>query len=121
MASVKVKFRPSSITRKEGTIYYQLIHQCRVKHIRTAYKLFPNEWDSPTGVVIVSAGEDEDRKRYLATLKQGIEKDLLRIKKCICRLEQENKPFTVERVLSSVLERKEVALFSRMEWNLRRI
>ena len=88
MASVKVKFRPSSISWKEGTIYYQLIHQCRVKHIRTAYKLFPNEWDSLTGVVIVSAGEDEDRKRYLASLKQGIEKDLLRIKKCICRLEQ---------------------------------
>ena len=40
MASVKVKFRPSSITRKEGTIYYQLIHQCRVKHIRTAYNSF---------------------------------------------------------------------------------
>lgn len=99
MASVKVKFRPSSITRKEGTIYYQLIHRCKVKHIRTAYKLFPNEWDSPTGIVIASAGEDEDRKRYLATLKQSIEKDLQRIKKCICRLEQENKPFTVERVL----------------------
>ena len=26
MASVKVKFRPSSIDGKEGSIYYQVIH-----------------------------------------------------------------------------------------------
>ena len=27
MASVKVKFRPSSIDGKEGSIYYQVIHK----------------------------------------------------------------------------------------------
>ena len=35
MASVKVKFRPSSIDGKEGSIYYQVIHNRVVRHIRT--------------------------------------------------------------------------------------
>ena len=40
MASVKVKFRPSTTTGKEGTIYYQVIHNRVVRQIYTDYKLF---------------------------------------------------------------------------------
>ena len=32
MASVKVKFRPSSVNGKEGSIYYQVIHN-RTVHL----------------------------------------------------------------------------------------
>lgn len=39
MASVKVKFRPSTIGGKEGTIYYQVIHNRVVRQIYTDYKL----------------------------------------------------------------------------------
>lgn len=28
MTSIKVKFRPSSITQKEGSLHYQIIHHC---------------------------------------------------------------------------------------------
>ena len=37
MASVKVKFRPSTIGGKEGTIYYQVIHNRVVRQIYTDY------------------------------------------------------------------------------------
>ena len=40
MASVKVKFRPSSVNGKEGCIYYQVIHNRVVRQIHTDYKLF---------------------------------------------------------------------------------
>lgn len=40
MASVKVKFRPSTIVGKEGTLYYQVIHNRVVRQIYTDYKLF---------------------------------------------------------------------------------
>lgn len=40
MASVKVKFRPSTIGDKEGTLYYQVIHNRVVRQIYTDYKLF---------------------------------------------------------------------------------
>ena len=40
MTSVKVKFTPSSVILKEGSVHYQIIHHCKVRHIRTGYKLF---------------------------------------------------------------------------------
>ena len=46
MASVKVKFRPSSVNGKEGCIYYQVIHNRVVRQIHTDYKLFASEWDN---------------------------------------------------------------------------
>ena len=82
MTSVKVKFSPSSVILKEGTVHYQIIHHCKVRHIRTGYKLFPSEWISASGEINVSAGSGEGRKSYLAALKNQIDKDLFRIKKC---------------------------------------
>ena len=53
MASVKVKFRPSTIGGKEGTIYYQVIHNRVVRQIYTDYKLFASEWQSHSEAVIL--------------------------------------------------------------------
>ena len=39
MASVKVKFRPSTIGGKEGTLYYQVIHNREVRQLYTYHKL----------------------------------------------------------------------------------
>lgn len=99
MTSVKVKFTPSSVILKEGSVHYQIIHHCKVRHIRTGYKLFPSEWISASGKINVSAGSGESRKSYLAALKNQIDKDLFRIKKCINRLNQEDSPFTVDRII----------------------
>ena len=38
MTSVKVKFRPSTVTGKMGSIYYQVIHGRMVRQISTNYK-----------------------------------------------------------------------------------
>lgn len=38
MTSVKVKFRPSTVIGKMGSIYYQVIHGRMVRQISTNYK-----------------------------------------------------------------------------------
>ena len=53
MASIKVKFRPSSVNGKEGSIYYQVIHNRVVRQIRTDYRIFEREWDDKASTVIV--------------------------------------------------------------------
>ena len=45
MASVKVKFRPSTIEGKEGTIYYQIIQNRVIRQLKTDYRIFTNEWN----------------------------------------------------------------------------
>lgn len=43
MASIKVKFRPSTVADHEGTIYYQIIHERKVRQLLTDYEVFPAE------------------------------------------------------------------------------
>ena len=43
MATVKIKFRVSSIETKAGTLYYQVIHNRLVKQVHFGYKLYPSE------------------------------------------------------------------------------
>ena len=44
MASIKVKFRPSTNENKEGTIYYQIIQNRVIRQLKTDYRLFMYEW-----------------------------------------------------------------------------
>lgn len=48
MASIKVKFRPSTASGKEGSIYYQVIHGRIVRQVKTDYRIFDTEWDKKT-------------------------------------------------------------------------
>ena len=45
MASVKVKFRPSTIEGKEGIIYYQIIQNRVIRQLKTDYRIFTDEWN----------------------------------------------------------------------------
>ena len=56
MATVKIKFRVSSIETKAGTLYYQVIHNRLVKQVHFGYKLYPSEWDADCSRVILSSG-----------------------------------------------------------------
>lgn len=44
MASIKIKFRPSSINTQEGTIYYQITHRRMVRQIHTDHRLSLSDW-----------------------------------------------------------------------------
>ena len=46
MASLKIKFRPSTLEGKEGILYYQIIHQRVIRQVTTNFKLFIDEWNS---------------------------------------------------------------------------
>lgn len=55
MASIKVKFRPSTLSNKEGTVYYQIIHRRTIRQLKTPYQLFAQEWDPKAGKAIITA------------------------------------------------------------------
>lgn len=45
MASIKLKFRVYSLPEKEGTLYFQVIHERVVKQIGIFYRIHESEWD----------------------------------------------------------------------------
>ena len=99
MASVKVKFRPSSVNGKEGSIYYQVIHDRAVRQIKTDCRIFESEWNGKTSAVAVPALASNERKSYLQSVASRIEWDVKRLTTIISLLEKGNKSYTVDDIL----------------------
>ncbi len=53
MASIKLKFRPSSVKGKKGVLSYQIIHYRLTRLIKTSYRIMPSEWDDSTGSLLI--------------------------------------------------------------------
>lgn len=100
MATVKVKFRPSSVCKKEGTLFYQVTHNRVVKRISTCYKIFPSGWDNRFSSVITFT-DNEVRARHLVTLRKCILEDQSRLKEIIRRFERSADTFTSDDVVKA--------------------
>ena len=89
--SIKLKFRPSAKSDREGTLYYQLIHERRVKQIKTHYKIMVKEWDDKNEYIIPMS-DDSLRKHQLESIVRCIQWDIQRLEKII--REYDDKGFT---------------------------
>lgn len=114
MASVKVKFRPSTVADREGAIFYQVIHERATKHILTDYHIFPDEWNAKTAKVIV--GKRSNRQSVIFTIKERIKWDLERLHRLISRLEKKGNSYTTDDVIDEFKRyEQECSLFNFME------
>lgn len=77
MASIKVKFHPSSVADREGSVYYQIIHERKVRQLPTAYKVYPSEWDEARSMVAV--GSADERRQLVISVRDRIRSDLERL------------------------------------------
>lgn len=94
MATIKLKFRPSSVPKTEGTLYYQVIHKRKVKWISTEHHIYADEWDENTETIVVAARSE--RKGALALMQCKIDWVLKRWQTILDRLERSHKDYTVE-------------------------
>ncbi len=114
MASVKVKFRPSTIPEKEGSIYYQIIHEREVKHIQTEYHIFAHEWIPKRSVI--SWDGTTARATLITSIRERVRWDVERINRIITLLDRKGLNYTVEDVISGFKNyEKECSLFNFME------
>lgn len=86
MATIKIKFRPSSVAGREGTLCYQVIHKRQTRLISTGYKLHLSEWDKESEKILQS-DKTPERNHYLEALKFRTEEDIKRLKNIIRKLE----------------------------------
>ena len=71
MASIKLKFRPSSVKGKKGVLSYQIIHYRLTRLIKTSYRIMPSEWDDSTGSLLIST-QSECKARLLLIRDQTV-------------------------------------------------
>lgn len=98
MASVRIKFRPSTVEGKEGTLYFQIIHKRVARTVFTDCRVFPCEWDSVSSSV-VTVGTDE-RKTYLEMVASKLKWSMERFTKIIAEKDKEKADYTVDDIVS---------------------
>lgn len=98
MTSIKIKYRPSVVKGKEGTLYYQVIHKRVIRQLHTDYRLFKEEWDVASGFPVIAAGERAD---ILSFVKEQIVSDIERFESIIRRFEREGTLFTADDIVSA--------------------
>lgn len=103
MASVKVKFRASSVPAREGTVFYQVIHRRVARQINSGYKLYPCEWDASNAEIIFPLNSGNGRRNYLASLKIAIEDDIRRLSNIVSGLERSGQDYTADEVVEYFL------------------
>lgn len=103
MATMKVKFRASSLPAREGTLFYQVIHNRVARQVNTGYKVYPREWDAVHAEIIFPPGVGESRSSYLASLKEILYENAKRFRNIIARLERAGEDYTAEEVLKCYL------------------
>ncbi|MBC8592153.1 site-specific integrase [Oscillospiraceae bacterium N12] len=112
MASVKVKFRPSTLDGKEGTLYYQVIHNRVVRQIYTDYKLFASEWDCRSeAIVLHRVPNEQERNNYLLSISSRIRSDKDRVNKIIHTLSQSG-TFVTDDIVARFQDNKQEQSFN---------
>lgn len=114
MASIKVKFRPSAIDGHKGTIYYQIIHNRKVRQLLSDYKVLQTEWDESRSTVRLDHlnGKNSD----LPAIHEHIRSDMRRLTRIIRRLDSLGLGYTADDILAEFKRQgREYTLFNYME------
>ena len=69
MVSIKLKFRPSTIEGKAGSLYYQVIYMRKVRQVATNFRITQSEWDSELEDLIIK-DDDSFRANYLQYIQE---------------------------------------------------
>lgn len=111
MASVKVKFRVSTVDNKPGSIYFQIIQNRMVRQLNTDYKIYADEWDEKSESIIAKG----QRTNLLAFIKECLDWDIVRLNRVVKTLENEHHRYSADDVITAFLKlTKEVSLCSFM-------
>ena len=114
MASIKVKFRPSTVADHEGAIYYQIIHERKVRQLLTEYKVFPVEWDDNRSMVTTT--QKSERKSFILSIRERIRWDIERLTKIDRKLDANGLIYTADDVIDEFNRyAHEYSLFNFME------
>ena len=101
MASIKVKYRPSTTNGKEGSIYYQVIHGRTVRQIGTDFRVLDTEWDKEASSVRIMLETDENRKRYFHSVAEHIGWDIRRLQAIIAQCDRLGGSYSAYNIVES--------------------
>lgn len=99
MATIKIKFRPSAVSDKEGTLYFQVIHNRVSRTALTDYHIQPCEWDPARSAIIIS-GSSERRAR-LQIIAHGLQWYVRRLTDIISQKETSRTDYSADDIIAA--------------------
>ena len=82
MITIKLKFRPSTISNRMGSLYYQIIIKREVHKIKSGHKIYKEEWNMETGEIIIPSTKSL-RYNILEDIRHDINWNMHRLKQII--------------------------------------
>ena len=89
MTTVKLKFRPSTIEGKEGSLFLQLIHGRAVKQINLDCHIMASEWDDKQEMIVLDSS-NPTRISQLLLVKDRVMFEIHKVKHTIKLLSKKN-------------------------------
>lgn len=99
MASIKLKFRVSSRPEKEGTLYFQVIHERVVKQIGTSYRIYESEWDEHRSDLVMQSLISPNRLKTIKSVREKIAWEKNRLNKIIEQFKNKGRCFSVDEII----------------------
>ena len=102
------------IADHEGAIYYQIIHERKVRQLNTEYHVMPDEWDENRSMVTTK--QSSERKSFILSIRERIRWDVERLTKIDKSLDVDGLSYTAEDVIDEFRRyASEYSLFNFME------
>ncbi|MDE6669829.1 MAG: site-specific integrase [Muribaculaceae bacterium] len=98
MATIKVKFRPSTVADHEGTIYYQIMHERKIRALLSECHIFPSEWDEKRALVVTDRRHSE-RRPIVQSIRDRIRRDVDRLTRIIGRFDRSGIIYTPDDIV----------------------
>ena len=107
MATTRFKFRASSVSGKQGTLFIQVIHQRVVRQVSTSYKLYSKEWDADRQSVVIPKDTSSKRSPYLHNVQEALRSDAARLRLIILSLDHSRKAYQAKDVVKRFLKKEQ--------------
>lgn len=99
MTSIKLKFRVSSLPEKEGTLYFQVIHERVVKQIGTSYRIYESEWDEHSSDIVKQSLIAPNRVKTIKSVREKIAWEKNRLNKIIEQFKNKGSCFSANEII----------------------
>ena len=102
MVSIKLKFRPSTIEGKAGSLYYQIICNRVIRQIPIPYRIFSEEWNRDNDELIINLSSI--RANYLESIRRIVQCDVERIKRIVSNLSSNENSLSIDIIVAKFQE-----------------
>ena len=99
MATLKLKFRPSTSEGKPGTMYFQVTHRRSTRTVYTDYRVMPEEWDGRTSFIRITG--TPERRAELQLIASKLRWDCKQITSLITEKELAMLEYTADDIVSA--------------------